>query len=368
MKIVCISSSRVPSDTANSIQVMKVCQAFAQIGNEVTLLVPGDPQASINNQQLLEHYGLTKLFPTEWLSSRTRRQFPWRAHLRARRLAPDLVYAWPIQSAALGLLAGMPTMVELHDFPSGRFGPFWLRLFLALPGRKRLLPITAALREALNLPAGKTVVAPDGVDLERYAALPDPASARRTLNLPAAPTVLCTGHLYEGRGVELFLTLAGQFTQANFVWVGGRPADVETWKSRATAQALTNITFTGFVPNERIPLYQSAGDVLLMPYQQTVSTSSGGNTAQVCSPMKMFEYMAAGGAILTSDLPVLREVLDESSAVFCPPDDARAWASALGGLLADEKRRQALGQHARRLAERYSWVERAKRTLKGFYA
>jgi len=366
MRIVCISSSQVPSDTANSIQVMKVCQAFTQMGHDVTLLVPGPQSEGLNTAALQQHYGLRTLFKIEWLSVRTRRVFPWNAVWRARCLGEDLLYVWPLQSAALGLLAGIPSMLELHDFPSGHFGPLWLRLFLVLPGKKRLLPITDALRRALQLPTGQTVIAPDGVDLERYASLPEPEPARRELGLPAAPTVLCTGHLYEGRGTDLFLALAEKFTQASFVWVGGRSADVKTWATRATAQALTNVTFTGFVPNERIPLYQSSADVLLMPYQQTVATSSGGNTAGVCSPMKMFEYMAAGRAILTSDLPVLREVLDEKTAVFCPPDNIGAWGSALGGLLVDEKRRQALGQRARRAVEQYSWVERTKRILEGW--
>jgi glycosyltransferase involved in cell wall biosynthesis len=366
MRIVCISSAQVPSDTANSIQVMKVCQAFVQIGNEVTLLVPGDQPSAPSSQQLMEHYGLQRTFPIHWLPARARRLFPWEAVWQARRLEADLLYVWPLQSAALGLLAGMPSMLELHDFPSGRFGPLWLRLFIALPGHKRLLPITAALSRLLGLPANRTVIAPDGVDLERYASLPNPEPARRALGLPSAPTVLCTGHLYEGRGAGLFLALAEKFPQAGFVWVGGRPADVETWAARATAQALANVTFTGFVPNERIPLYQSAADVLLMPYQRTVATSSGGNTALICSPMKMFEYMAAGGAILTSDLPVLREVLDETAAVFCPPEDVEAWELALGGLLNDEEQRQALGQRARRLVQQYSWIERSQRVLENF--
>ena len=366
---------------------MKVCQAFTQLGHDVILLVPGPQPEGLNPGTLQQHYGLRTLFKIEWLSVWTRRLFPWEAVWRARRLGADLLYVWPLQSAVLGLLAGMPSLLELHDLPSGRFGMLWLRLFLALPGRKRLLPITDALRRALHLPAKQTVIAPDGVDLERYASLPDPSAgsrhgerktnrrpagsgrrpehARRELGLPAVFTVLCTGHLYEGRGADLFLALAARFPQASFVWVGGRSADVKTWATRAAAQALTNVTFTGFVPNERIPLFQSAADVLLMPYRRTVATSSGGNTAEICSPMKMFEYMAAGRAILTSDLPVLREVLDETTAVFCPSDNVGAWESALGGLLVDEKRRQALGQRARQAVVQYSWVERAKRTLEG---
>ncbi len=373
MKIVCISAAQIPSDTANSIQVMKVCQAFTQLGYEVILLVPGNQQSTIGQAQLIKHYGLEKLFPIEWLPLRNRRLFPWRAIWRARNLGADLVYSWPLQSAALGLLIGLPGMLELHDLPAGGFGPLWLRLFLIFPGRKRLLPITAALGRALRLPEGQTVTAPDGVDLERYASLPSPEAARRLLGLPAALTVLCTGHLYAGRGADLFLSLAAMFPQASFVWVGGRPADVEAWRNRAAR--LANVTFTGFVPNERIPLYQSAADVLLMPYQREVATSSGGNTAEIASPMKMFEYMAAGRAILSSDLPVLHEVLDETMAVFCPMDEAgapvpapqaQAWEASLRALLANENLRKALGQCARVAVEQYSWVRRAQRVLEGF--
>jgi len=364
MKIICISAAQIPSDTANSIQVMKVCQAFTQLGHDVTLLVPGEQPSDLGQQQLQSLYGLQTIFPIQWLATRNRRLFPWKAVVRAYHLDPDLLYAWPLQSAVLGLLSGKPAMLELHDFPSGRFGPLWLRLFLIFPGRKRCLPITGVLRVALHLPEKQTVIAPDGVDIERYRDLPDSHTARQQLNLLEAPTVLCTGHLYAGRGADLFLRLAAKFPQARFVWVGGRPADVEAWKERAAN--LTNVSFTGFVPNERIPLYQSAADVLLMPYGRAVSASSGGNIAEVFSPMKMFEYMAAGRAILTGNLPVLREVLDDTKAVFCPLEQAEAWESALGGLLADPQRRQLLGQSARSAVEQYAWVKRAERVLEGF--
>jgi glycosyltransferase involved in cell wall biosynthesis len=348
--------------------VMKVCQAFTQLGHEVTLLVPGPQPKAVD---LLAHYGLQTLFDIEWLPARSRRMFPWTAVWRARALGADLLYAWPAQSAVLALLMGIPSILEMHDFPAGRFGPLWFRLFVTLPGKKRLLPITDTLWRALQkkygpMSTGQVAISPDGVDLERYASLPDPESARRQLGLPAAPSVLCTGHLYAGRGPDLFLALAEKFPLTSFVWVGGRPADVQYWKTQATQQSLTNITFTGFMTNDRIPLYQAAADILLMFYGRTISGSSGGNTAEVCSPMKMFEYMAAGRAILTSDLPVLREVLDETTAVFCPSDETGKWELAVSQLLADEKQRQALGQCAHNIVQRYAWVERARRVLDSF--
>jgi glycosyltransferase involved in cell wall biosynthesis len=368
MKIVIVSAARVPSDTANSIQVMKVCQAFAQLGHEAILLVPG-PAPTFND--LKQHYGLTTLFQVEWLPTRDRRMFPWRAVWRARALGADLLYAWPIQSAWLSPLLGIPSMLEMHDYPAGSFGPLWYRLFLRLPGKKRLLPITEALYSALKekygpMPGGRLVISPDGVDLERYTALPGPVEARRACLLPELPTILCTGHLYKGRGADLFLALAEKLPKAGFVWVGGRPEDVKNWQSQATGKKLANVTFTGFITNDRIPLYQAAADILLMPYGRSISGSSGGDISSVYSPMKMFEYMAAGRAILSSDLPVLREVIDESMAVFCPAEDVGAWTDALGSLLSDPQRRLALGERARAAASKYSWIERARRALQSF--
>ena len=80
MKIVAIAGSTIPSDTANSMQVMKACQALAQLGHQVTLIVPSVPNKSIDLQK---HYGLETDFPILWLSSSNRRLFTWQSVRRA---------------------------------------------------------------------------------------------------------------------------------------------------------------------------------------------------------------------------------------------------------------------------------------------
>jgi glycosyltransferase involved in cell wall biosynthesis len=130
--------------------------------------------------------------------------------------------------------------------------------------------------------------------------------------------------------------------------------------------ALKNVLMTGFIENQKLPLYQAAADILLMPYERSVAVSGGGDTADVCSPMKMFDYMAAGRAIISSDLPVLQEVLNEQNAVFCSPEAPDQWEQALGDLLANAARREALGQQARRDVENYTLQARARRALEGF--
>jgi glycosyltransferase involved in cell wall biosynthesis len=368
MKIAAIAGSTIPSDTANSIQVMKACGALAQLGHNLTLIVPGNPKSSIEN--LKSHYGLQTEFSIEWLASSSRRMFTWDAVRRARALGAELVYSWFPQSAVFGLLRGMPVVFEIHIQPTGTFGPIWHRAFAGVGGRKRLVSITDALLKLLEhdfhmrFPAEQVVIAPNGVDLERFDSLPDSLTARRQTGLREAPTVMCTGHLYAGRGAELFLELAASLPQAQFVWVGGRPEDIVVWKQRGEAE---NVIFTGFIPNQDLPLYQAAADILLMPYSRSIMGSSGSaDSAAVASPMKMFEYMAAGRAIVSSDLPVIREVLNESNAVFCRPDERGEWRLVIEALLDDEARRTALGNQAQLDVQGYTWIARAQRIMNGF--
>lgn len=371
MKIVAISGSQVPSNAANSLQAMKAVHALARLGHEVTLIVPLGDQPHLHWKDLSKFYGLDQEFQMESLPSASRRLFFLSAVRRAKSLKPDLLYVWPLQSAVLGLMNGLPVILEMHDLPSGRIGPLWYRYFRDFKGKKRMTVITKALREALNARYGalahpsSVVLAPNGVEPERYDNLPEPSTARRLLGLPQAPTVVCAGHLYPGRGMELFVELAKKHRRVQFVWAGGTPEAVQLWKSKT--ETLSNSLFAGFVHNSQLPMYLAAGEVLLMPYEHEIGISSGpGNSAQVSSPMKMFEYMAAGRAIIASDLPVFHEVLNENNAVFCPPGKVIAWDGALQALFDNPVRREALAQQAYTDARQYSWTERAKRILDGF--
>lgn len=374
MKIAAITNSRIPSLTANSIQAMKVCDALTALGHEVKLIAPAETPAA-TWPELATHYGLKHPFEVEWrpsLRALRRLDFVWYAQATARDLEPDLTYTWLPQSAAIALRRGFPTVLEMHADVAGRFGAWWLRQFWSAPGKKRMLVTTRALRSALerstglHFPDDAVQVAPNGVDLDRYANLPAAAQARRDLGLADSPTAGFTGHFYRGRGMDLLFALAQALPSVSFLWVGGTAEAVEEWRLRIRSAGASNITLTGFVDNIRLPLYQAAADVLLMPYGTSVSSSSGQDIAEVINPMKMFEYMAAGRAILTADLPSIREVLDETCAAFCAPGDVAAWVAALQGLLADEPRRLSLASTARREAEGHTWIARAKRAVSEF--
>ena len=374
MRIAVITNSRIPSLTANSIQVMKVCQALVQLGHEIRVLAPAEVD-SVSWNDLSTHYGLRYPFPVEWIPSISklkRLDFILLAQSAARTFQANLIYTWLPQSAVLALWNQYPAVLEMHADVAGRMGPWWLRQFWKTRGQKWMTVTTRALRNALERSTGlafpneAVVVAPNGVELEQYENLPASQEARRQLNLRDGLTVGFTGHIYPGRGADLLFELAKQMPRVNFLWVGGTPELVSYWRGQLESARMVNVTMTGYVEHRYIRLYQAAADALLMPYSRSISASSGQDIAEVINPMKMFEYMAAGRAIVTADLPVIHEVLNEKNAVFCEPGDVNAWKSAIESLLADEKRRIELGNQARRDVERYTWVERARRVLDGF--
>ena len=373
MRIALISASRVPSRTANSIEVMKVCQAFMDLGHEIHLWLPG-PEPRMDWAEMKTFYGIRDSFPISWLTSLRilrRYDFSLRAVLRARAWGPLLCYVWPLQAAAIASSIGLPTALEVHDRPQGRLGPILFRRFLEGGGAVRILPITEAMRAWLNgayqvdLKPPFAHIAPMGVSLEQYHELPDPGVARKELGLAQGFTAGYAGHLYAGRGIDLLEDLARRNPDVHFLWAGGESTAIDFWRGRLQQAGLKNVHLLGFVPNERLPLVQAACDVLLMPYERRISVSSGGDTAQFASPMKQFEYLASGRVILTSDLPVFREVLNEGNALLLPPEDAAAWNQALNQIKRGGSHWKSLAEQARKDAVQYDWRARAQRLLEG---
>lgn len=375
MKIALITNSKIPSLTANSIQAMKVAQALMQLGYDVRMFAPAETDL-VPKETLLSHYGLRLAPDLELLPSikRIKRlDFIVHAQRAAKKFGADMIYTWLPQSAALGAWSDYPVVLEMHADNSGRLGVWWMRQFWKSKTRKVMTVTTSALRKALErstnfkFPNEALLLAPNGVELEKYAGLPNPTEARRQLNLKEGLTVGFTGHIYPGRGADLLFELARQMPNVNFLWVGGTSELVDFWKNKLTEAKMTNVMMTGFVKHEFIPLYQAAADVLLMPYSRSIEASSGQDIAEVINPMKMFEYMAAGRGIVSADLPSIREVLNEKNAVFCEAGDWRLvignWKSAIEKLLADEPRRLALSSQARKDVEQLTWVKREERVM-----
>jgi glycosyltransferase involved in cell wall biosynthesis len=172
------------------------------------------------------------------------------------------------------------------------------------------------------------------------------------------------GHLYSGRGIEIIESIAALRPKILFLVFGGNETQI---RERRAANEFPNLKYMGHVPHSTAREFMLSMDGLLMPYQEKVSIGiKGHDTAKWMSPMKMFEYMATGVPIISSDLPVLREVLKPNvNCLMAVPSDTHQWVKAVDTLVTNRELAGKLGReaHSDYLAE-YTWAKRAEAILK----
>lgn len=368
MRLVYLHSGSIPSVYANGVHVMRMCDAFTEAGHDVTLYaLPG----SIGVDDVYDYYGVRHRFPIRRIAApRLPPAGPWVRAVRIRRDLraqswPDLVYGRD-PHGLLAVASFGPFVYETHMLRDSRQWRWLERRLLRARNLARVVVVSAALAEDYRqafpeLAAIDLLVAPDGAD---------PVDEHRTppMDLPGRRQALqvgYVGHMYPGRGIDVILDLAGCLPCCDFHLVGGTAQDRTHWQSRSRHP---NVYFHGHQPPAALPAYYGGFDVVLAPYQSKVACAGGiGDIGRWTSPMKLFEYMAHGKAIIASDLPVLREVMvDRVNCLLCPPADRTAWRAAVTELADDPELRRSLGEQAQhQLLTRYTWRRRADRVLPG---
>lgn len=367
-----VARSRVPSDLANSLQVMKMCGAFAGQVRTVDLLIPfrwDDRRAArALGESLWARFALTTRFRIDrvvyphWKDRLVVRGFSLAATARAAARRYDLVYSRDVWTAYWLGRMGRRVAFEAHNLAEEQRYPVW-RAMLSSHGLQGIFCISGALAEDYRgegAPRERLHVLPDGVDLERFAAPLTVREARQRLGLPMDVPIIChSGHLYPGRGGEETIEALVGLPQALLVMVGGRAEDIARLRTKGNGLGLgERLLFIGQVPNNEVPAYLWAADVLVMPY------TSRTPTVRYMSPLKMFEYMAAGRPIVATDFPVVREILREGeTAVLVEPDSVQALREGILELLSDSARSKSLASRCLEQVREYSWTRRAQRIL-----
>lgn len=379
MKISYISTSRIPSRTANSIHVMKMCNAFAALGHDVTLFSSARDRSDHDDvADIYDFYGVEPVFGLRRIRQRGglvgRHLYGVFAALWSVLNAPDVIYTRDLTAAFVLCLLGRNVVYESHAPADGtavkRFLVRWLFRKRSL---QRVVVITHALRryyeDVFPFLAGRILVAPDAAD-----PLPGDINAVAFEGKGERLQVGYTGHLYPGKGMETVAALAPLASWADFHVVGGTPADIDRWKRQGVAS--DNLIFHGFHPHSDVPAFLCAFDVLLLPNRKVVLTDGYGgaggkealNISDWTSPLKAFEYMSTGKPILVSDLPALREVFEDGqNALLCDPEQPEDWLNKLTMLRDDSELRHTLGAEALgRFLEKYTWRARARQIAEVF--
>lgn len=360
-------SHRVQSRDGQSVHIDELVAAFRSLGHEVMVVGPS-------------FYAEAKFGGESGAVARLRRLLPGAAQelaelayniLAYRRLAraraafrPDIIYErynlFHLAGAWLARRQGIPLFLEVNAplaEERALHGGLRLRFFARWAERhawrtaNRVLAVTRVLAdriEAAGVDPARILVVPNGVVLSRF---PWPAHQNA-----ADPVSLgFVGFVRPWHGLDAVIrAMAGQ-SGVELTIAGDGPVRADLERLASDLGLRQRVHFLGVVPHADVPRIVAGFDIALQP-----------RVVEYASPLKIFDYMAAGRAIVAPDQPNIREILadGETALLFSPSTEGALWA-AIAQLIRDPSLRERLGQAARAALEShdYTWMGNARRIV-----
>ena len=291
---------------------------------------------------------------------------------------PDLIYEraslYGTAGGAVARALGVPLLLELNAplaveqtaYRGNGLGDLAARAeHWTLAQADAVLAVSEPLREhvlALGIDGSKVHVFPNGVDPDQFQpGLPDPAWRAR-LGLGDEPVLGFVGGLRPWHGVEALPELLGRLAQRHpavrLVIAGDGPLRAELERQLRKRGLDARVVFTGAVAHEEVGAVIRLFDVALAPYPPL-------DHAFYFSPLKIFEYMASGVAVVAPDCGQIAELVQQGrTGVLYPAGDLDALTAACDDLLSKPKLRFALGRAATEfILARYTWDHNARRAV-----
>ncbi|OHA91894.1 MAG: hypothetical protein A3J09_00070 [Candidatus Zambryskibacteria bacterium RIFCSPLOWO2_02_FULL_51_21] len=334
-KLYYIANARIPTERAHGIQIMKMCEAFAEY-TDVELVVTD--RASKTKEDPFSYYGVKNSFRIKKLWCLDAVRFG-KVGFRIETLSfavsalPYLLFKKGVfytrdEFMAFFLkLLGKKVVWEVHMGQKNLLARLIVRMGAPL------VTISRGLRD-LYPSASKILVAPDAVDIEKFDTDMSKEEARKILGLDTNDKLAV-------------------YTGSRLSWKG-----VGTLEEASKILGEVKVLIVTGKPHKEIPLYLKAADVLVIPNSAREDISR-----LYTSPMKLFEYMASGRPIVASDVPSIKEIVDESMVYFFVADNPRSLKSVIEDALSDEVGSTGRAQKALEKVRSYTWEKRAEKIL-----
>lgn len=377
MKLFYIANARVPTEKAHGLQILKMCEAFAATGLEVELIVP--KRTNETKENIFKFYQVKDSFSIKELRvfdpSIFFKQGRVLIYLQALFFAlsvffyvlnnrnefgrSDVFYLRDEFSPWLLSFLNKKVFYEVHAF-SKKFR-YYRPFFSKISG---LVLITQRAKEEfieLGMKKEKILISPDAVDTEIFDLDISAEQASKNLGLPLDKKILVYTGKFKTMGMDkgindILETLKIiEDERVMFLAIGGAEKEIKHYQKKTEELGLRDkVLLLGHKTQQELALYQKAADILLMPFPYTK------HYAFYMSPLKMFEYMAAKRPIIATDLPSVREILNESNSVLVEPGNHNDLAGAIKKLLADQELGRKIYQQAFDDVQKYTWLKRAE--------
>jgi glycosyltransferase involved in cell wall biosynthesis len=357
VKIVYLADCEMPSFRANSINVINTCNAFVELGYEVELIIPNYTSTTSEADRIPVFYGVGNKIQIKSISIKLKvaRYFAYSilSAISAIRTPHQIIVGRNLLALFFCGLARQKYLLDLH-------GQWWeksvaWRLVFYLTTQSKMLVgmsfnssglrdrFVARYKPSKDFPM---IVAPNGATAMNESMLNENSFERLRVGY--------FGSSGKGRGLSIIQSLAEGFPEVDFCLFG----EIE-----ANTTFTNNIILKGKIDPSLVAYERAKCNVLIAPYEKEVIMKSGIDTSSYMSPIKLFEYMASKRAILTSDLPAIREVLAEDEAVFANPTKLTEWSAELKKLLDPSIRSRLATNSYTRFLRDFTWKKRGERII-----
>jgi glycosyltransferase involved in cell wall biosynthesis len=365
---------RINSKDGQAVHMDELIHAFEQLGHEVLVVGPKSfARASFGHNPAFVN-ALKRAIPQfayEILELGYNVLAFARLNKACSQFQPDFLYErhnlYTLAGAWLARLRRLPRLLEVNAPLADERAANDGLAFPALAHRLEYwswrnatfaLPVTHVLAQYFERAAvdpDRICVIANAINPEIFGAAPAPENAKAALGLSDKLVIGFTGFMREWHGLDAIVDWLsdGAPPSAHLVLIGEGPA-LPGLKSQADRLGVSDrITFAGLVDRDRIAEQVAAFDIAIVP-----------KCVEYCSPLKLFEYMALGKAIIAPDQANIREILvDRQSTLLCKSGDRRSLYAALNALASAPELRKSLGDNAKETiaARRLNWRENAMR-------
>ena len=368
---------RIRSKDGQYVHVEEMILALRSLGHEVIIVAP----AAMENEDFGADAGAVawmKRHLPKWIYELLELSYSlvayWRLRRAVREHRPDCLY----ERYNLFLPAGvwlkrrydLPMLLEVnaplfeerarYDGLSLKRLARWSEAY-AWRGADYALPVTRVLGAkvvAAGVPESRICVIPNGINLERFGAAPDTTAAKRALGLEGRLVLGFTGFVRDWHGIDSVIDLIAHDSVdalRHLLMVGDGPARAGLEAQAKRLGVSDRVTFTGVVNRDEVARYVAAFDIALQPA-----------VVEYASPLKLFEYLMLGRAIVAPAQANILEVLtDGKNAVLFDPACTGGLAEAIEQVSRDAELRQRIARGARAAIDEQglTWVRNAERVI-----
>ena len=346
-----VAELNLPSKSAYSIHVVKMCEAFSKLGFKTNLLVIHNK----NKEQIFKSYNVKNKFDiNSILNESIRLTFISRIVFSLKILFGNFnknsfFLSRSITFALLASLIKKNIILELHHEITG-FSKFLYYFFkkLGFINNLNYIFLNKRLNKIYKIKPKKKIILDDAVNIEEF---------KQKKLISYKKTCVYIGSFFEGKGIEQIFRLALLNKNIKFHLYGDK-------KYLKINQKLKNVRVFNFINYNKIPETLSKYEIALMPYQKKVKGRSSIWLEKYMSPLKMFDYLAARMIIVASDLKIYKHVLkNDYNSILVKVNNDKLWSQKIQKLFKLNNKKNRLMNNAFKTAEKYTWEKRCKKIV-----